>query len=155
MSEEKEQAEEPKSAILGWIVIIFIAGIVLFAMIKNDQKQKARKEASEAENQAAMEEYKKFAECELGLKSTLRSPNSYQLIQYDVYDKLVYIDYKAQNGFGAYLKGKFSCHFKTDESSTEIPKPYYLAAASNDGHQFTTEEVAALQYAIAIGRLSL
>jgi len=117
MSEEKDKdkAELDKQAeidaqwkAMPWVLLFFA---VVFLLINIDWESDEDKKAKAAENQAAMEEYKKFAECEVSLKFALRSPYSYQLIQYDVYDTLVHIDYEAQNGFGVLLRGRYTCTF--------------------------------------------
>ena len=42
-------------------------------------------------------------------KSTLRDPQSAQLISSDVFDDVIFVTYRATNSFGTFLEGIFEC----------------------------------------------
>ncbi|WP_339863235.1 hypothetical protein [Paremcibacter congregatus] len=61
-----------------------------------------------------------LAECENGLKTLLKSPRTYQLadkkIHTDENSRRITVEFDAQNGYGALMRGTFSCDFKRDKT---------------------------------------
>lgn len=159
MSEENDQPGNQGSVIFSWVMIGIIIVTVLFILITNSQRKAAKKKVDAEYNQTYMEEYKLFADCELGLKSLLKSPASYQLVKKHTnigFNRgIVNLTYDAENSFGAKLRGEFACTFKRDKDAVENPKPFYLAGASLNGDELTLKEIVVLQVDIVKAWLSM
>lgn len=158
MSGENDQPKPPTDLVFTRIVLGLFAALIIFAVVSHQQKKAAKKKADAEYNQIYIEEYKLFADCELGVKSQLKFPHSYRLTNKSVYGGetgLVIIHYVAPNDFDTMIDGTFQCNFKRDPDSTENPAPFYLSGVLHNGRKFSVAEVAGLQVEIVQAWLNM
>jgi hypothetical protein len=133
-SEEEKQETKTWNVIAGAIALICILGY--FAFMRDKPEKKLVK----------TEEDLIFDQCEIALKTTLKSPSSYKMISkivvfIDAQGEVV-IQYDASNSYGVLLRGNFLCTFAIKSSNTE---EYLIEKINNNGKKYDSGEVAMLR----------